>query len=122
MLDFLGGQFGSFAEGPRDGALPWGVYHYRGDPPASWHAVAAVILEEVARHGRHTPPLAAIDSAAYGAAARRPRYSVLDCAKIAAAFGVAPAPWRPRLAAMVEAASPGIVTVPASWPGSPGKS
>lgn len=84
-----------------DGALPWGLYHYRGDPPASWHDVAAIILEEVARCGRPTPPLAAIDSASYGAAARRPRYSVLDCAKIAATFGVAPAPWRPRLAAMV---------------------
>ena len=87
------------------GSLPWGTYHYRGDPPASWHDVAAIILEEAAKRGRRTPPLVAIDSAAYGAAARRPRYSVLDCSKIAATFGIAPAPWRPRLAAMFEPAA-----------------
>jgi len=92
------------------GSLPWGTYHYRGDPPASWHDVAAVILDEAGRRGRRTPPLIAIDSAAYGAAARRPRYSVLDCARIAATFGIRPAPWRPRLAALLddaEAAAPG---------------
>jgi len=90
------------------GSLPWGTYHYRGDPPASWHDVAALILEEAAKRGRRTPPLVAIDSATYGAAARRPRYSVLDCCKITATFGITPAPWRPRLATMFEPAIPGI--------------
>jgi len=89
------------------GSLPWGTYHYRGDPPASWHDVAAIILKEAARRGRRTPPLVAIDSATYGAAARRPRYSVLDCSKIAATFGITLAPWRPRLATMFEPAIPG---------------
>jgi dTDP-4-dehydrorhamnose reductase len=92
------------------GSLPWGTYHYRGDPPASWHDVAAIILEEAARRGRRTPPLVAIDSATYGAAARRPRYSVLECSKITATFGLAPPPWRPRLAAMVEPAIPGAAS------------
>jgi hypothetical protein len=30
---------------------------------------------------------------------------VLDCSKIEAAFGLKPAPWRPRLAAMLDAAA-----------------
>src|SRR6185503_14364537 len=87
------------------GRLPWGTYHYRGDPPASWRDVAAIILEEAAKRGRRTPPLVAIDSATYGAAARRPRYSVLDCSKMETTFGLAPAPWRPRIAAMIDAAA-----------------
>ncbi|MFO1056517.1 MAG: dTDP-4-dehydrorhamnose reductase [Dongiaceae bacterium] len=83
------------------GSLPWGTYHYRGAPQSSWHGVAAAILAELQARGRRAPPLDAIASAAYGAPARRPSCSVLDCRRIEAAFGLRPAPWRPALAAMV---------------------
>lgn len=86
------------------GTLPWGLYHYRGAPPQSWHGVAAAILDELRARGRRAPPLDAVSSAAYGAPARRPACSVLDCAKIEAAFGLRPRPWRPTMAAMAAAA------------------
>jgi dTDP-4-dehydrorhamnose reductase len=86
------------------GSLPWGTYHYRGDPPRSWHGVAAAILDALRARGRRAPPLDAIGSAAYGAPARRPAFSVLDCARIAATFGLHPAPWLPAMQAMVATA------------------
>jgi dTDP-4-dehydrorhamnose reductase len=86
------------------GTLPWGTYHYRGTPEQSWHGVAAAILEQLQARARRAPPLDAVSSAAYGAPARRPAYSVLDCRRIEAAFGLRPAPWRPAMEAMVAAA------------------
>jgi dTDP-4-dehydrorhamnose reductase len=88
------------------GSLPWGTWHYRGAPPSSWHGVAAAILDELRARGRRAPPLDAVGSAAYGAPARRPSCSVLDCGRIEAAFGLRPAPWRPAVSAMAAAAQP----------------
>jgi dTDP-4-dehydrorhamnose reductase len=43
----------------------------------------------------------AISTAEYPTAAKRPAYSVLSCARLAARFGIEPKPWRDGLAAML---------------------
>lgn len=76
-----------------------GVYHLSAAGETTWHGFAAAILQ-----GRGlTTPLAAIRSDEYPTAARRPKYSVLDNAKLGAAFGVALPDWRHGLAAVLAA-------------------
>ncbi len=81
---------------------PWGTYHFCGTPATSWHGLAGVLLD-VAR-GTGFPvrcTLTPIRSADRPSAAARPSYSVLDCRRIAAAFGIASPPWRPALEGVV---------------------
>jgi dTDP-4-dehydrorhamnose reductase len=75
----------------------WGVFHFTGAGTTTWHGFAEAI---VALAGR-TVPVAAITTAEYPTPARRPANSVLDCAKIAAAYGVTARPWREALAEVV---------------------
>jgi dTDP-4-dehydrorhamnose reductase len=80
------------------GDLPWGTYHYCGAGQTSWHGFAEAIVEE----GRGYQALKAtgvvpISTAEYPTPARRPAYSVLDCGKIAASFGIQPVAWRRSL-------------------------
>lgn len=75
----------------------WGVFHFTGAGTATWHEFAEAI---VAMAGK-TVPVAAIATADYPTPARRPANSVLDCAKIAAAYGIAARPWRDALADVV---------------------
>jgi dTDP-4-dehydrorhamnose reductase len=74
------------------GFADWGLLHYGGAPATSWYGFAAAILA-----GRTKPRLRAVTSAEYRAPARRPLYSVLDCSRAAARFGLAPPDWRPAL-------------------------
>jgi len=80
----------------------WGTYHVAGRPATTWHGFAEAIVEEARRHGpvavRAVEP---IPTAAYPTPARRPAHSVLDTAKITAAFGVEAPDWRPALARVV---------------------
>lgn len=75
----------------------WGTFHFTGAGPTTWHGFAEAI---VALAGRSVP-IAAIATAEYPTPARRPANSVLDCTKIAAAYGVAPHPWREALAEVI---------------------
>lgn len=83
----------------------WGTYHFTGGGETTWHGFAEAIFELAAQHGafgRGAPPrVEAITTADYPTPARRPANSVLDCGKIAAAFGIAPRPWREALADVI---------------------
>lgn len=81
-----------------DGACPWGTYHYCGAPETTWHGLSAVLLDEARRAGypvRGT--LVPIETADRPAVAARPRYSVLDCGRIATTFGISRPNWRPAV-------------------------
>ncbi|MGD2133573.1 MAG: dTDP-4-dehydrorhamnose reductase [Maricaulaceae bacterium] len=85
---------------PNDG--PWGTYHFCAAGRTSWAGFAEAIYDAAAPWRSRRPEIKRISSKEYGAAAARPANSVLDCAKIEAAFGVRPRPWREALAETVE--------------------
>lgn len=73
----------------------WGTYHYCSTPPVSWFHFAADIIAQA----RCLQPLKisrvnAITTAQYPSAAKRPAYSVLDCAKIKQDYGLAAPSWQ----------------------------
>jgi dTDP-4-dehydrorhamnose reductase len=79
----------------------WGTYHFAGAGVTSWHGYAEAIFEFAARSGLSRPHVIPIASSDYPAAARRPAYSALDCAKITRNFGLEPRPWRDALEEML---------------------
>ena len=70
-----------------------GVFHVTNAGQCSWREFAAAIFERLGLR----PELRAIDSATYGAAARRPAYSVLANARLADAGLPALRPWQAAL-------------------------
>jgi dTDP-4-dehydrorhamnose reductase len=76
-----------------------GVYHFANAGQTSWHAFALAIKDGAQK--RALPVKASvvepIPTSAYPTPARRPAWSVLDTAKIEAATGIAPRPWRAPL-------------------------
>ncbi|MDR3569353.1 MAG: dTDP-4-dehydrorhamnose reductase [Syntrophobacteraceae bacterium] len=79
----------------------WGAYHFCGKGKTTWYRFASAILEEANRRKPRPGGVAnvlPIPSSEYPTAAARPKYSVLDCAKIEAAFGVSPPEWKKSLA------------------------
>jgi dTDP-4-dehydrorhamnose reductase len=83
-----------------------GTYHFAGQPPATWHALAAAALHRAVDLGviEDMPRLQAIPTAAYPTAAQRPACSVLDCRKWLATFGGTLPLWRPALDPVITAA------------------
>lgn len=75
-----------------------GVFHFAGQPAVSWRAFAEAIFAEAGLSVAVTP----IGTADYPTPARRPLNSRLDCAKIAAAYGVAAPDWRTGLTDVVK--------------------
>jgi len=78
---------------------PSGIYHLSSAGETTWHGFATAILQA---KGLKTP-VVAIRSDEYPVAARRPRNSLLDNAKIGTIFGVALPDWRQSLAAVLGA-------------------
>ena len=77
------------------GTLTSGVLHYCGDSPVSWFEFAQEIFSEARKLGLKTPSLLhSIETSAYPTPAARPAYSVLDCSKITADFGIHSSDWR----------------------------
>lgn len=78
--------------------IHWGTYHYCGKGETTWYGFAERIFQ-VAR--RHRPfPLRcveAITTEQYPTPAKRPRNSVLDCARIKEVFGIEQRPWEESL-------------------------
>lgn len=74
----------------------YGVYHYVGGEPVSWHGFAVAIFEDAHKQGvlERIPTVNAISTEAYPTPAKRPAYSVLSMAKIKADYAVLPSDWR----------------------------
>jgi dTDP-4-dehydrorhamnose reductase len=77
-----------------------GVFHYAGAGAVSWHEFAETIVALARPLTGHAPRVVPIATQDYPTAARRPRNSVLACARISA-LGIAPTPWQPSLATVI---------------------
>lgn len=77
-----------------DAGFPWGTYHLCGTGVSTWHEFAREIFDCLPRDRMTVPAIAPITSADYPTAAARPLWSVLDCSKTEAAFGVRLPDWR----------------------------
>ncbi len=80
-----------------------GVFHAAGTGWTTWHGLASAVFAEAARHGARVPRVDPITTADYPTPAKRPADSRLDCAKLAALFGVRLPEWRPSLARTIDA-------------------
>lgn len=72
----------------------WGTFHFASSEPTSWFGFAEAIF---ALRGPG-PKLVPITTEEYKAPARRPLYSVLDCGRVGAKYGIAQPSWRAALA------------------------
>jgi dTDP-4-dehydrorhamnose reductase len=70
-----------------------GTFNLVPDGATTWHGFAT----EIAKRLGSKHPVQAIASSEYPAPARRPRNSILDCAKLSAQLGVRPPPWQSLL-------------------------
>ena len=83
------------------GEAKWGTYHFVGAGAASWHGFAQAIFDLAAPQLGARPQVEPITTDQYPTPARRPMNSVLDCRKIAEAFGISSPPWRTALASVI---------------------
>ena len=95
--DSIAAAIAAIAAAILDGCGCWGIYHFAGDEPVSWHGFAAAIFERLARRIGKSPVLTPITTAEYPTAARRPANSMLACARITRDYGIAPPSWRAGL-------------------------
>ncbi len=78
--------------------VPWGTYHYCSADQITWYDFAVAIFEEAqAFEPFRVRDIVPIPTTDYPTPAQRPAYSVLDCSKIQAYFGITPRPWRDSL-------------------------
>ena len=82
--------------------LAWGIHHYCGDLPTSWHGFARTIFFKGHQSGllENIPQLTAISSEQYPTPAKRPEYSVLNTATLEV-LGVEPSGWLQALDAVM---------------------
>jgi dTDP-4-dehydrorhamnose reductase len=76
-----------------DSESPTGTYHFVCQGEATWFELAKAVFAVAERSGGRVPELQPIATQDYPTPAARPRNSVLDTAKIAHDYGVAPSPW-----------------------------
>ena len=72
----------------------FGTYHLAGTGAATRHEWASAVVAAQAPFTGKAPPVHAVPASAFPAAARRPRYTALDCSKFAATFGFRPRIWQ----------------------------
>ncbi|WP_455372187.1 dTDP-4-dehydrorhamnose reductase [Limibacillus halophilus] len=75
----------------------WGVYHYGGAGAVTWYDFAQAIFEEARDRGLPAAEVSRTTTAAFGARAPRPTYSVLDCSSLERDYGIGQKEWRGRL-------------------------
>lgn len=81
------------------GDAPWGTYHMSNAGHTTWYGFAKEIFGHAEAAGREVPSVVRpITTEDYPTPAERPRYSILDTAKLRAAFGVELPPWQDALA------------------------
>ncbi len=86
-----------------------GHFHAACEGSASWHELAVATLEIAGVSGVRVDPCTTEE---FPRPARRPAYSVLDCARLTALRGRSLAPWRQALADFLGAALPMPPTAP----------
>ncbi len=80
----------------------WGTYHYSGAEIATWKGFAEAILAAAKTHGAtQADMIESVNSAEWPTTAPRPAYSVLDCSKLLATFGIKQRPWRSGLVKVI---------------------
>lgn len=79
-----------------------GIFHFSGTPRTSWAGFAQAILAAAGS----TVPVRPIPTSAFPTPAPRPANSVLDCSRIAAAYGLAQPDWREGLATVLAELAP----------------
>lgn len=70
-----------------------GVFHMTAAGQTSWHGFAQQLLQRVPDPGRRLRTVVPIATEEYPTPARRPINSVLDCSRLAGAWGVGLPPW-----------------------------
>jgi len=78
-----------------EGRGVWGTFHYTSAEPTTWFGFAQAIFG-ASRSCGHVS-VVPITSAEFGAPARRPANSVLDCTRIRKAYGIEQPSWRTAL-------------------------
>ena len=75
--------------------IPWGTYHYSGQPATTWQGFAEAIFEQAEVLGiiEKRPIVEPITTAEYPTPARRPQDSILDCHKLAQEFDINQPDW-----------------------------
>lgn len=83
--------------------MDWGIYHYGGQPPVSWHGFATQIFKTAHQAGLplKLTQLEAISTNEYPTAAKRAANSVLDNSKIERVFNIDVESWYAGLQAVV---------------------
>jgi dTDP-4-dehydrorhamnose reductase len=87
----------------RGPSMPFGTYHFAGEPPATRYEFAQAIFDAAAGCSLPQPRLQAIAAAEVQSAARRPANSALSCEKIRRTFGIASPDWRRALSSILPA-------------------
>ncbi|MWJ27642.1 dTDP-4-dehydrorhamnose reductase [Halomonas sp. ZH2S] len=77
------------------GTLQWGLYHYAGLPPCTWHDFAKNIFDIAHELGliSQKPMLVAIGTEDFPTPAKRPAWSVLDSCRLKRVHGIGPSDW-----------------------------
>jgi dTDP-4-dehydrorhamnose reductase len=72
----------------------FGTFHLCGAPSCTRYELTEAIMAAYAPFTTHRPKITPTVSAEYANLAPRPRYSVMDCAKTEAVYGIAQRPWQ----------------------------
>lgn len=79
-----------------------GTLHYSSSEAVSWYDFAQVIVDEARQHEQlAADEIFAITSAEYPTAAKRPRFSVLDCHKINKIYRIEQPSWREAVSRII---------------------
>ncbi len=95
----IAGALWTVAEAWAAGRGRGGIFNFAGAPDTTWAEFATAIFARTDWPAR--PRVTAIATGDWPTRAVRPAYSVLDCAAIAEAYGIAQPDWRPALDAVV---------------------
>ncbi|MFG1478115.1 dTDP-4-dehydrorhamnose reductase [Xanthobacter sp. V4C-4] len=98
----LAGALLAAAEVATSGDARWGTYHFAGDGATSWHGFAAEIVRAAGPRLGRSPEVSPIATADYPTAAQRPANSQLASDLFHRTFGFRAAPWRERVAEVVD--------------------
>lgn len=94
----------------REGTLAWGLYHYSGRSPCTWFDFAVEIFRQAEAKGMlpKQPQVSSITTSQYPTPARRPAWSVLDCAKFETTFGINTHGWHEDLSVVLDTLSQAV--------------